>query len=63
MSNAATQSTRTAAHLPDDLARTVADPNAYAELDTLHETFKTIRRDHPFARADLPDYHPFWVAS
>jgi hypothetical protein len=55
--------THTTARLPDDLARAVADPNAYAELDTLHETFRTIRRDYPFARADLPDYHPFWVAS
>lgn len=49
--------------LPDDLARAVADPNAYADMDSLHETLRLIRRDHPFARADLPDYAPFWVAS
>jgi hypothetical protein len=41
----------------------VADPNAYANLDALHEKLKIIRRDYPFARADLPDYAPFWVAS
>lgn len=51
------------ARLPDDLAWAVADPNAYADMDAWHETLKLIRRDHPFARADLPDYAPFWVAS
>jgi cytochrome P450 len=51
------------ARLPDDLARAVADPKSYAEMDALHEIFAVIRRDHPFARADLADYAPFWVAS
>jgi len=55
--------TTNAARLPDDLARAVADPNAYADIDALHEKLKLIRRDHPFARSDLPDYAPFWVAS
>jgi cytochrome P450 len=50
-------------HLPDDLARAVADPRSYADMDALHEKLKVIRRDHPFARGDLPDYAPFWVAS
>src|SRR5947209_6634436 len=49
--------------LPDDLARAVAEPAAYADMDALHEKLKLIRRDHPFARSDLPDYDPFWVAS
>jgi cytochrome P450 len=49
--------------LPDDLARAVAEPAAYADMDALHETLRLIRRDHPFAKADLPDYAPFWVAS
>ena len=53
----------TEAHLPDALARAVADPKSYADLDALHEKLTLIRRDHPFARSDLPDYHPFWVAS
>jgi hypothetical protein len=51
------------ARLPDDLARAVADPKSYADLDALHETLKVVRRDHPFARAELGDYAPFWVAS
>ena len=49
--------------LPDDAARTIADPRSYARWDELHETFARTRRDHPFARAELDDYPPFWVAS
>jgi hypothetical protein len=40
-------------HLPERLARPVADPKAYAEMDSLHEVFAEIRRDHPFARGEL----------
>jgi cytochrome P450 len=50
------------ASLPDTLARAVADPKSYADLDGLHRTFAEIRRDYPFARAELPDYEPFWAA-
>lgn len=53
----------TAARLPDHLARAVAEHQTYADLESMHRTFAEIRRDHPFARADLPDYPPFWVAS
>jgi cytochrome P450 len=63
MSNLAPVMTQTVARLPDNLARAVADPQSYADMDALHEQLKVIRRDHPFARADLPDYAPFWVAS
>ena len=49
--------------LPEALARTVADPKAYADWDRLHGTLAQIRRDHPFARADLEGYNPFWVAA
>ena len=49
--------------LPADLARIVADPRSYAAWDDLHESLSVIRRDHPFARADLDGYNPFWVAS
>jgi cytochrome P450 len=51
------------ASLPDELARTVAEPRAYADLDAWHEKLKVVRREHPFARAELPDYKSFWVAS
>ena len=63
MTDLAPDVSRTRARLPDDLARAVADPAAYADLDALHEKLKVIRRDYPFARAELPDYAPFWVAS
>lgn len=51
------------AELPAALARTVAEPRSYAEWDALHAALATIRREHPFARAELPEYPPFWVAS
>jgi hypothetical protein len=49
--------------LPDELARIVAAHESYADWDALHETLSIVRRDHPFARAELDDYPPFWVAS
>src|SRR5476649_1119448 len=59
----APEMTRAVQRLPDELARAVADPKAYADLDALHEQLKIVRRDYPFARSQLPDYAPFWVAS
>jgi hypothetical protein len=49
--------------LPERLARVVADPRSYANWDVLHEDLKIVRRDYPFARAQIDGYHPFWVAS
>src|SRR5580700_46142 len=63
MPSVAPEITRTTPRLPDELARAVADPAAYADLDAWHEQLKIVRRDYPFARAELPDYAPFWVAS
>jgi cytochrome P450 len=51
------------ASLPDDLARTIAEARSYAEWDGLHHALRTVRREYPFARADLAEYSPFWVAS
>jgi len=53
----------TEAILPNDTARAIADPHSYAEWDNLHRTLVDVRRDTPFARAELDDYNPFWVAS
>nr|BAM93322.1 deoxynivalenol hydroxylase [Sphingomonas sp. KSM1] len=49
--------------VPDHIARAVVDPHAYAEWDGLHAMLAELRREHPFARADLEGYDPFWVAS
>jgi hypothetical protein len=49
--------------LPSDLARIVVDPCCYAQWDSLHDALRTIRHEHPFARAQIEGYHPFWVAS
>jgi cytochrome P450 len=51
------------AALPDDVAREIASPVAYAAWDGLHRTLARVRRELPFARAELPEYRPFWVAS
>jgi cytochrome P450 len=49
--------------VPEHIARAVVDPHAYAEFDGLHAKLAELRRDHPFARADLEGYDPFWIAS
>lgn len=51
------------ARLPDDVAREIASPASYAEWESLHRTLARVRRELPFARAELPEYLPFWVAS
>jgi hypothetical protein len=51
------------AELPAKLARVVAEPESYSQWEALHEALAEIRRAHPFARAELRDYPPFWVAS
>lgn len=51
------------AHLDDHVARAIADPKSYAEWDDFHRMLVGVRRDTPFARATIDDYHPFWVAS
>lgn len=53
----------TEATLPDDVAREIAAPASYAEWDSLHRTLARVRRELRFARAELPEYPPFWVAS
>ena len=52
-----------AARLPEDVARAIADPKSYAEWDNFHRMLVKVRRETPFARAEIDDYQPFWVAS
>ncbi|AUW59663.1 cytochrome P450 [Sphingobium sp. SCG-1] len=49
--------------IPDHIARAVVDPHAFAEWDGIHTMLAELRRDHPFARADLDGYETFWIAS
>jgi cytochrome P450 len=49
--------------VPEDIARAVLDPRAYGEWHELHQKLATLRREHPFARADLEGYDPFWIAA
>jgi cytochrome P450 len=49
--------------LPEHLALTAIDPHAHAQWDPLHEALTEIRANHPFARANIDGYQPFWIAS
>lgn len=49
--------------VPENIARAVVDPHAYAEFDGLHAKLAELRREHPFARAEIEGYDPFWIAS
>lgn len=51
------------AELPEEFAKAIVDPYAYAEWDHLHEQLVEVRREFPFARAGIEGYDPFWVAS
>ncbi len=52
--------------LPDDLARTVIDPHAYAEWDGLLDTFDHIRAKMPVAKivpSEKGLFEPFWLVT
>jgi hypothetical protein len=49
--------------VPEDIARAVLDPRAYGQWHELHHKLATLRREHPFAPADLEGYDPFWIAA
>jgi cytochrome P450 len=45
------------------LPRAALDPRAYGEWHELHQKLATLRREHPFARADLEGYDAFWISA
>lgn len=54
--------------VPDDIAREVVDPNAYAEWDHLLGTFDWLREHMPVARIEPPadianSFPPFWLVT
>src|ERR1700678_2437610 len=49
--------------IPDDIARTVITPKAYAEDAPVHEAFRWIRANAPLSQAHLDGIYPFWVVS
>jgi hypothetical protein len=49
--------------IPDDVARTIVDPKAYADGARIDEAFTWLRREAPLARANIDGFDPFWVVT
>lgn len=49
--------------IPKDVAETVVDPKAYSDGKRVDEAFKWLRREAPFAVAQIEGFDPFWVVT
>jgi cytochrome P450 len=47
--------------IPQDVARQLVDPTAYAD-GRIHEAYRWLRRNEPFGVAEVEGVDPFWVA-
>ncbi len=47
--------------IPDDIARTVVTPRAYAEDAPVHDAFRWLRTNQPLGKARLEGIYPFWI--
>ena len=48
---------------PPDIARSIVDPRAYAELTTLLTNFARLRADDPVALIETEGFDPFWAVT
>ena len=48
---------------PPDIARSITDPRAYAQLDTLLGNFAWLRANDPVARIETENFDPFWAVT
>jgi cytochrome P450 len=48
--------------IPEEMARTVIDPVAYAD-GRVHEAFRRLRADLPLGQARLDAFEPFWIVT
>lgn len=48
---------------PADIAWTVIDPKAHADTPRLHDAYAWLRKNDPIARAELPDFDPFYIVT
>ncbi len=53
----------TARVVPDDIARTVITPKAYADDAPLHEAFRWLRANAPLAQARVEGIYPYWIVT
>jgi cytochrome P450 len=51
------------ATLPEEFARTVIDPSAYADGKRVHDAFAWLRANNPLGRAELEGVSPFWIVT
>ena len=48
---------------PQDIIATVVDPKAHADPARLNAAFAWLRQNEPVARAELPDFDPFYLVT
>jgi hypothetical protein len=51
------------ATLPEEFARAVIDPAAYADGKRVHDAFAWLRANNPLGRAELEGVSPFWIVT
>lgn len=49
--------------IPDAIARTIVDPQAYALDDPINESFTWLRRNNPLGKVEIEGFAPFWAAT
>jgi cytochrome P450 len=49
--------------LPLDVAQTLVDPRAYADMPRLHAAYSWARANNPLGRAVVDGFDPFWVVT
>jgi cytochrome P450 len=49
--------------LPDAVAATLVDPNAFADIERISDAYTWLRQNMPLGVAKLRDFDPFWVVT
>ncbi|MGE0482973.1 MAG: cytochrome P450 [Gammaproteobacteria bacterium] len=49
--------------IPTDLIAPLFDPATFARRGAIDELLRTVRREFPLARAEVPGYDPHWIVS
>src|ERR1700744_5773019 len=49
--------------VPEEIARTVITPKAYAADTPVHEAFRWLRANVPLGRAEVEGIYPFWIVT
>jgi len=54
--------TAAAPRVPDDIAKILIDPRAYAD-ERLHNAYSWLRKNCPLGKAEIEGFDPFWVVT